>query len=69
MKAISPDKIQIKVALGIRDMKTAKKYTEIGVVHLEASSGVDLVNTRFSYNSLFEIVNCPYLFIIFQYQF
>ena len=43
MKGVSQDKIQIKAAGGIRDIKTAKKYIEMGVTRLGNSSGVDLV--------------------------
>lgn len=43
MKGIIQDKIKIKAAGGIRDIKTAKKYIEIGVTRLGTSSGIDLV--------------------------
>lgn len=45
IKSVVKDKAQIKASGGIRDIKTATKYLEMGVTRLGTSSGIKLVTT------------------------
>ncbi len=44
MKSIVQDKMEIKASGGIRDLKTAQDYLELGVTRLGTSSGVQILN-------------------------
>jgi len=46
MKAEVGDKLKIKASGGIRDLKTALEYIELGVSRLGTSSGIDLVTSK-----------------------
>jgi len=46
MKAEVGDKLKIKASGGIRDLKTALEYIELGVSRLGTSSGIELVTSK-----------------------
>jgi len=46
MKAEVGDKLKIKASGGIRDLKTAMEYIELGVNRLGTSSGIELVTSK-----------------------
>jgi len=46
MKAEVGDQLKIKASGGIRDLKTALEYIELGVSRLGTSSGIELVTTK-----------------------
>ncbi|MCJ7759498.1 MAG: deoxyribose-phosphate aldolase [Gillisia sp.] len=46
MKAEVGDKLKIKASGGIRDLKTAMEYIELGVSRLGTSSGIELVTSK-----------------------
>ena len=51
MKSIVKDKIKIKAAGGIRDLKTALKYIEVGASRIGTSSGVKIIEEYESINN------------------
>jgi len=46
MEAEVGDKLKIKASGGIRDLKTALEYIELGVNRLGTSSGIELVTSK-----------------------
>ncbi len=51
MKKTVKDLVKIKASGGVRDVETAKKYIEIGVDRIGTSSGVAMMNNKYSHSS------------------